>query len=111
MIADNKLKQYIMTGLKLQPTPTTRKLVEMIVKREFRYNKQYWLDKHDQELDALRFVENGQFVLSEFIDRFRGLLREDVLPGTSLNTIQCKVNEVQGKVKLLIDIDASKFIK
>ena len=112
-MADRELlKLFVMKQLDLKYTSGNRKEVDMVLALEWQFNKDKWMAAYEKELDEMRFTNNETVVLSEFVERFHGLVERNVIPGVSLSTIQCRVSATaQSRIALLIDIDSTKFVK
>ncbi len=108
----NLLKTFVLEQLGIEVNSGNRKEVEMLLKMLWEHEKDQWEAKYEAELDKLRFTESEVMSLKDFVSRFHELINHKVITGVSFASIQSRITSTgQDKIALLIDIDATKFIK
>ena len=111
MTEKGKLVPLVMAELELKTNnPAAKEYVEIIVRQELKYNKQYWLKKYNTMLDSYKFTDQEVTMFSDFYRRFKALIEQEVIDA-SLGTVKCRIDDIQGKLRIILDIDATKFIK
>ena len=106
------LQKFILRKLGIEITSGNRKEAEMLLKMHWEHEKDQWEAKYELELDKLRFTDGEQTDLANFVERFNDLVEHKVVTGISISSTQCRITKTgQDKIALLINIDATKFIK
>ena len=110
-VSDKKLTELIMSRKKPKVNDATRALVKEFIQLHLTHNRTYWENEYEKILDKDKFTEDEIVILSEFHDRMKKLINRDAQPGENQNTIQARVDTAQGKLRVMIGVDATNFIK
>ena len=110
-ISDKKLTELIIRRKKPPMSDATRELVREYIQLQLTHRRSFWETEYNTMLDKDKFTNSEIVILSEFFERMKTLIKRDAQPGESQNTIQAQIGIAGGKLRLVIDVDASNFIK